>query len=128
MYHFLNIVVFLLLNTLYYLNRCLTTAFFVKEVDDLFDSVIVVARYPDNGRFLHCLLSSTIKCMDYWRSAVDNVTIWTFHKSKLLDTINLNQDALENTFGDILLHCGSNNNSSDVLKTVIITGLSNRRL
>ena len=50
-------------------------------------------------------------------------------KFKQLETQNLNQDALENTFGAIRLHCGSNNNPSvgqfiDALKTVIINGLS----
>ena len=33
-------------------------------------------------------------------------------KFKFLETRNLNQDALENTFGAIHLHCGSNNNPS----------------
>jgi len=44
--------------------------------------------------------------MEYWRSAVDKVTTWTFLKFKFLDNRNLNQDALENTFGAIRLHCG----------------------
>ena len=40
-------------------------------------------------------------------------------------------DALENTFGAIRLHCGSDNNPSvgqfvDALKTVIINGLAYR--
>jgi hypothetical protein len=48
---------------------------------------------------------------------------------KYLETQNLNQDQLENTFGVIYLHCGSNNNPTmgqfaDVLKTSIINGLS----
>ena len=34
------------------------------------------------------------------------------HKFKFLETRKLNQDALENTFGAIRLHCGSNNNPS----------------
>jgi hypothetical protein len=55
------------------------------------------------------------------------------HKFKFLETRNLNQDALENTFGAICLHCGSNNNPSvglfvDALKTVIINGLAYRSL
>jgi hypothetical protein len=46
------------------------------------------------------------------------------HKFKFLETRNLNQDALKNTFGAIHLHCGSNSNPSvgqfvDGLKTVI---------
>ena len=45
-----------------------------------------------------------------------------------LETRSLNQDPLENTFGVIRLHCGSNNNPTvgqfvDVLKTSIINGL-----
>jgi len=55
------------------------------------------------------------------------------HKFKFLGTTNLNQDALENTFGAIPLHCGSNNNPSvgqfvDALKTVIINGLAYRSI
>ena len=55
------------------------------------------------------------------------------HKFKFLETRNLNQDALENTFGAIRLHCGSNNNLSvgqfvDAMKTVIINGLAYRSL
>jgi hypothetical protein len=46
---------------------------------------------------------------------------------------NLNQDALENTFGAIHLHCGSNNNQSieqfvGALRTVIINGLAYRNM
>ena len=42
---------------------------------------------------------------------------------------NLNQDSLENAFGVICLHCGSNNNPTvgqfvDALKTSIINGLA----
>ena len=52
---------------------------------------------------------------------------------KTLESQNLNQDALENTFGAIRLHCGSYNNLSvgqlvDALKTVIISGLAFRGL
>jgi len=55
------------------------------------------------------------------------------HKFKFLETRNLNQDALKNTFGAIRLHCGSNNNASVgqfvvVLKTVFINGLVYRNL
>jgi hypothetical protein len=55
------------------------------------------------------------------------------HKFKFLETRNLNQGALENTFGAIRLHCGSNSNPSvgqfvDALKTVIINGLTYRSL
>ena len=54
-------------------------------------------------------------------------------KFTCFETRNLNQDALENTFDAIRLHCGSNNNPSvgqfvDALKTVIITGLPYRGL
>ena len=59
--------------------------------------------------------------MECWRSAVGKVTTWTFLKFKFLDTKNLNQDALENTFGANRLHCGSYNNPSDALKTVFIS-------
>ena len=45
----------------------------------------------------------------------------------------VNQDALENTFGAVRQHCGSNNNPSvgqfvDALKTVIINGLAYKSL
>jgi len=54
-------------------------------------------------------------------------------KFQFLETRNLNQDALENTFGANHLHYGSNNNPSvgqflDALKTVIINGLGYRSL
>jgi hypothetical protein len=54
-------------------NRYLTTALFAQEVVDLFDSFIGVAHYPEHVRLLHCLLTSTIKHMEYWRSAVDMI-------------------------------------------------------
>ena len=46
-----------------------------------------------------------------------------------LETRSLNQDPLENTFGFIRLHCGSNNNPAvgqfaDALKASIINGLA----
>jgi len=52
---------------------------------------------------------------------------------KYLETRNLNQDPLENTFGVIRLHCGLNNNPTvgqfvDGLKTSIISGLAFRDL
>jgi hypothetical protein len=52
---------------------------------------------------------------------------------KYLETRNLNQDAFENTFGAIYLHCGFNNNPSvgqfvHVLKTVFINGIAYRGL
>jgi hypothetical protein len=55
------------------------------------------------------------------------------HKFRFVETRNLNQDALENAFGAICLHCGSNSNPSagrfvDALKTVIINGLAYRSL
>lgn len=54
-------------------------------------------------------------------------------KFQYLETQNLYQDALENTFGAIHLHCGSNNKPSvgqfvDALKTVITNGLTYRGL
>jgi len=109
-------------------NRCLATALFVKDVGELLDSFSGVARYHNHGRLLHCLLTSTVRHMEFWRSAVDKGTTWTFLKYKFLDNRNLNQDALENTFGAIRLHCGSNNNPSDALKTVISNGLAYRSL
>jgi hypothetical protein len=50
-----------------------------------------------------------------------------------LEIQNLNQDALENTFGAIRLHCGSNSDPTveqfvGALKTVIINGLAYRGL
>ena len=46
-----------------------------------------------------------------------------------LETRSLNEDPLENTFGVIRLHCGSNNKPNlrqflDALKTSIINGLA----
>jgi len=55
-------------------------------------------------------------------------TTWNFLKFKFLDTKNLSQDVLENTFNAILLHCDSNNNPSNALKTVIINGVAYRSL
>jgi hypothetical protein len=54
-------------------------------------------------------------------------------KFRILETLNLNQDTLKNTFGAICLHCGANNNPSvrqyvDALKTVIISCLTCRGL
>jgi len=62
--------------------------------------------------------------MEYWRNAVDNVTIWAFLKFKFSDTRNLNQEGVENVFGANRFHCGSNNNKPDVLNTVIIKCLA----
>ena len=49
-----------------------------------------------------------------------------------LETQNLNQDPLENTFGVISLHCGSNNPNvgqfADALNTSIINGFAFRVL
>jgi hypothetical protein len=88
-------------------NRYLATAYFDKEFDDFFDSFLCIARYPDHGRLLHCLLTSTIRHTECWRCAVDNVKSRTFLKFIFLDARNLKQDTLENTFGAIRLHCGS---------------------
>ena len=66
--------------------------------------------------------------MEYWRSAVNNITIWTFLKLKFLDTRNLSRDVLVNTFGAICLQCGSKNTPSDALETAIINGLAYRSL
>ena len=54
-------------------------------------------------------------------------------KFKYLETQNLNQNGLQNTFDAIHLHCGSNNNPYigqfvDALKTVTISGLAVRSL
>ena len=54
-------------------------------------------------------------------------------KFKCLETQNLNLNGLQNTFGAVRLHCGSNNNPSvgqsvDALKTVTISGLACRSL
>ena len=62
-----------------------------------------------------------------WRILIEG------HKFKFLETTNLIQDALENTFGAIRLHCGSNTNHFfrqfvDALKTDIINGLPYRSL
>jgi hypothetical protein len=59
--------------------------------------------------------------------------IWKEAGFKYLETRNLNQDALENTFGIIHLHCGSNSSPTvgqfvDALKTSIISGLALRDL
>ena len=148
-------------------NRCLPTATFLKEGDDIFDSFSDVTCSPDHGKLLRYCLTSTTKHMKYWRSAADKVKTWTLlnkesepmhpppsqtdwlitigavqhvwrkvseeHKFKFLETRNVKQDALENTFGAIRLHCGSNNNPSvgqfvDAMKTVIINGLAYRSL
>jgi len=58
--------------------------------------------------------------------------VWRTLKSAgfhYLETRSLNQDPLENTFGVIRLHCGSNNNTTvgqfaDALKASIINGLA----
>jgi uncharacterized membrane protein len=94
----------------------------VKDVVDLFDSFIVSACSPENERFLHCLLRSTIKRMQYWRRAVDNVTTWTVHKFKFLVTRNL----IRMLFRTHSVH--SNNNPSDTLKTLFVNGLAYRSL
>ena len=54
-------------------------------------------------------------------------------KFKYLETRNLNQDALENAFGAIRLHCAANNNPSvgqfvGALKTVILNGCTYKGL
>jgi len=58
---------------------------------------------------------------------------WKQAGFKYLETRNLNQDPLENTFGVIRLQCGSNNNPTvgqfvDALKTSIINDLAFRDL
>ena len=77
---------------------------------------------------LNCLPTSTIKHMEYWRSAVDNVTTWPFLKFKFLDTRNLKQTAVETTLSAICLHRVSNSNPCNAVKTVIINGLAYRSL
>jgi len=59
-------------------NKCLATATFVKEVDDLLDSFNGVTRSPDHGKLLRCCLTSTSKHIEYWKSKVDKVKSWTF--------------------------------------------------
>jgi hypothetical protein len=59
-------------------NKCLATATFLKEVDDLFDRFIGVTRFPDHGKLLRCHLTSTSKHMEHWRSAVDKVKTWSY--------------------------------------------------
>ena len=59
-------------------SKCLATATFVKEVDDIFDRFFGVARCPDHGKILRCCLTSTSNDMEYWRSAVDKEKTWTF--------------------------------------------------
>ena len=62
--------------------------------------------------------------------------VWRMLKEagfKYLETRKHNQDPLENSFGVILLHCGSNNSPTlgqivDALKTSIINGLAFRDL
>jgi len=61
--------------------------------------------------------------------------VWRMLKEagfKYLETRNLNQDPLENTFGVISLHCGSNNPNvgqfADALNTSIINGFAFRVL
>jgi hypothetical protein len=58
--------------------RCLATATFVQEVDDLFDSFIGVTVSPDRRKRVCCCLTSTSKHMEYWRNAVEKVKTWTF--------------------------------------------------
>jgi len=59
-------------------NKCLATATFVKEVDDLFDSFDGVTCSPDHGKLLRRHLTSTSKHMEYGRSAVYKIKTWTF--------------------------------------------------
>jgi len=60
---------------------------------------------------MHLLLQTgwlvTISAVQHvWRKVIEE------HKFKFLETRNLNQDALENSFGAIRLHCSSNTNPS----------------
>jgi hypothetical protein len=75
--------------------------------------------------------------MDGWMVSIGAVQhVWRMLKQagfKYLETQNLNQDPLENTFGVIRLHCGSNNSPTvgqfvDALKTSIINDLAFREL
>jgi hypothetical protein len=72
-----------------------------------------------------------------WQVSISAVQhVWRMMKEagfKYLETQNLNQDRLENTFGVIHFHCGSKSNPTvgqfvDALKTSIINGLAFRDL
>ena len=142
-------------------SEYLPTAFFIEEVDKLFDSFNSVKRGAA-GKPLRSPLSDNSPHIGHWTKASMGIKSWIFLKDgkrafkKLtpsqngwitaiaavqhvwrtlrsagfhyLETRSLNQDPLENTFGVIRLHCGSNNNPTvgqfvDALKTSIINGL-----
>ena len=151
----------------------LPTAYFVDEVDKLFDSFNSV-KLRATGKSLRRPLSDDSPHIGHWIKASMGINSWIFCKDgkrafkKLtpsqngwitaigavqhvwrinilhtcwtapagfdyLETWSLNQDPLENTFGVIHLHCGSNNNPTvgqfvDALKTSIINGLAYKGL
>ena len=81
--------------------------------------------------------NKTLPSQNGWVVSIGAVRhVWRMLKEagfKYLETRNLNQDPLENTFGVICLHCGSNNNPNvgqfvDTLKTSIINDLAFRDL
>jgi hypothetical protein len=137
-------------------SKYLATAEFVEEVDSLFSS-FNGGMSVDPGKALHCPLSDNSPHIGHWTKASVGVSSWIFLKDSkpaffrpppsqngwlidiaaaqhaYLQTRNLNQDPLENTFGVIRSYCGSNDDPTvgqfiDALKTSIINGLSFRGL
>jgi len=140
-------------------SKYLPTAVFVEGIDRLFDSFNSVKRaapgkvwhspLSDNSPHIgHWTKASMgIKSWIFHEPAFKKPTpshngwimdigavqhVWRMLKSAGFDYLeirSLNQDPLENTFGVIHLHCGSNNNPTvgqfvDALKTSIINGLA----
>jgi len=142
-------------------SEYLPTAFFVEEVDKLFDSFNSVKRGAAD-KPLRSPLSDNSPHIGHWTKASMGIKSWIFLKNgesafkqlapsqngwitaiaavqhvwrtlrstgfHYLETRGLNQDPLENTFGVIRLHCGSNNNPTvgqfvNTLKTSINNGL-----
>ena len=148
------------------ISEYLPTAYFVDEVDKLFDSFNSVKLGP-TAKPLRRPLSDDSPHIGHWTKASMGINSWIFRKDgkrafntltpsqkgwlttidavqhvwrtlrsagfAYLETRSLNQDPLENTFGVIRLHCGSNNNPTvgqfvDALKTSIINGLAYKGL
>ncbi|XP_059046613.1 uncharacterized protein LOC131842112 [Achroia grisella] len=138
-------------------NEAHATATFVKKMDDLFDSINAdspdlrrgkkyscnltmrsphLALYKDMRKFISSMkyLSSrtTPPSQDGWIQTLNAIErLWNnlqVQKVKSLSTRRLNQDPLENCFGCIRYHCGSNTNPTISqfvagIKTAIITNL-----